>query len=418
MMEAIRNAWKIAELRRRIIFTLLMLVVYRIGAHVPVPGINPEILADFFQEDTLFGFYNVIAGGALSDFTIFAMGIIPYINASIIMHLLTVVIPKFKEWSEEGVEGRKKMAQMVRYATVLLALLQATGMTFSLIQPAVIERSASAYVVIIISLTAGTAFLMWLGELITEKGIGNGISLLIFAGIVAGFPRQTATIIELLRLGEIRLLILVPVALVLLGLIVGIIALEVGRRRITVQYAKRIVGRRMYGGQSTHIPLKVNQAGVIPVIFASAILMFPATIATFVNHPIAQSFAEALSWGSVLNTALYAAFIILFTFFYTAIQFDPMKVAGDIKKYGGFIPGLRPGRSTAEYLSKVSSRLTFVGAFSLAFICILPIFMQNVSRINLIFGGTSLIIIVGVALETMRQVESHMLMRNYQGFMK
>jgi preprotein translocase subunit SecY len=259
---------------------------------------------------------------------------------------------------------------------------------------------------------------MWLGELITEKGIGNGISLLIFAGIVAGFPRQTATIIELLRLGEIRLLILVPVALVLLGLIVGIIALEVGRRRITVQYAKRIVGRRMYGGQSTHIPLKVNQAGVIPVIFASAILMFPATIATFVNHPIAQSFAEALSWGSVLNTALYAAFIILFTFFYTAIQFDPMKVAGDIKKYGGFIPGLRPGRSTAEYLSKVSSRLTFVGAFSLAFICILPIFMQNVSRINLIFGGTSLIIIVGVALETMRQVESHMLMRNYQGFMK
>jgi len=418
MMEAIRNAWKIAELRRRIIFTLLMLVVYRIGAHVPVPGINPKVLADFFQEDTLFGFYNVIAGGALSDFTIFAMGIMPYINASIIMHLLTVVIPKFKEWSEEGVEGRKKMAQMVRYATVLLALLQATGMTFSLIQPAVIERSASAYVVIIISLTAGTAFLMWLGELITEKGIGNGISLLIFAGIVAGFPRQTATIIELLRLGEIRPLILVPVALVLLGLIVGIIALEVGRRRITVQYAKRIVGRRMYGGQSTHIPLKVNQAGVIPVIFASAILMFPATIATFVNHPIAQSFAEALSWGSVLNTALYAAFIILFTFFYTAIQFDPMKVAGDIKKYGGFIPGLRPGRSTAEYLSKVSSRLTFVGAFSLAFICILPIFMQNVSRINLIFGGTSLIIIVGVALETMRQVESHMLMRNYQGFMK
>ena len=418
MMEAIRNAWKIAELRRRIIFTLLMLVVYRIGAHVPVPGINPEILADFFQEDTLFGFYNVIAGGALSDFTIFAMGIMPYINASIIMHLLTVVIPKFKEWSEEGVEGRKKMAQMVRYATVLLALLQATGMTFSLIQPAVIERSASAYVVIIISLTAGTAFLMWLGELITEKGIGNGISLLIFAGIVAGFPRQTATVIELLRLGEIRPLILVPVILVLLGLIVGIIALEVGRRRITVQYAKRIVGRRMYGGQSTHIPLKVNQAGVIPVIFASAILMFPATIATFVNHPIAQSFAEALSWGSVLNTALYAAFIILFTFFYTAIQFDPMKVAGDIKKYGGFIPGLRPGRSTAEYLSKVSSRLTFVGAFSLAFICILPIFMQNVSRINLIFGGTSLIIIVGVALETMRQVESHMLMRNYQGFMK
>lgn len=418
MLETVRNAWKIAELRQRIIFTLLMLVVFRIGAHVPVPGINPEVLADFFQEDTLFGFYNVIAGGALSKFTIFAMGIMPYINASIIMQLLTVVIPKFKEWSEEGVEGRKKMMQLVRYATVLLALLQATGMTFSLIQPAILERSASSYLVIIISLTAGTAFLMWLGELITEKGIGNGISLLIFAGIIAGFPGQAATVIELLRLGEVRLLMLLPIILVLLALIVGIIALEVGRRRITVQYAKRIVGRRMYGGQSTHIPLKVNQAGVIPVIFASAILMFPATIAMFINHPIARGIADALNWGSLLNTVLYAAFIILFTYFYTAIQFDPMKVAGDIKKYGGFIPGLRPGRSTAEYLSKVSNRLTFVGAVSLAFICVLPILLQNVSRVNLLFGGTSLIIIVGVALETMRQIESHMLMRNYQGFMK
>ncbi|RJX24027.1 MAG: preprotein translocase subunit SecY [Dethiobacter sp.] len=418
MLDAVRNAWKIAELRQRIFFTMLMLVVFRIGAHVPVPGINPEVLADFFQEDTLFGFYNVIAGGALSNFTIFAMGIMPYINASIIMQLLTVVIPKFKEWSEEGAEGRKKMMQMIRYATVLLAFLQATGMTFSLMQPAITDRRTSSYLVIIISLTAGTAFLMWLGELITEKGIGNGISLLIFGGIIAGFPGQAGMIIELLRLGEIRILMLLPVALVMLGLIMGIIALEVGRRRITVQYAKRVVGRRMYGGQSTHIPLKVNQAGVIPVIFASAILMFPATLAMFINHPIARGISEALSWGTLLNTVLYAAFIILFTFFYTAIQFDPMKVAGDIKKYGGFIPGLRPGRSTAEYLSKVSSRLTLVGAVSLAFICVLPIFMQNVSRLNLIFGGTALIIIVGVALETMRQIESHMLMRNYQGFMK
>ena len=418
MLETVRNAWKIVELRQRILFTLLMLVVFRIGAHIPVPGINPAVLADFFQDDTLFGFYNVIAGGALKDFTVFAMGIMPYINASIIMHLLTVVIPKFKEWSEEGVEGRKKMAQMIRYATVLLALVQATGMTFALIQSAIVDRTPMSYLVIIISLTAGTAFLMWLGELITEKGIGNGISLLIFGGIVAGFPSRVGSTIELLRLGEIRVLMLLPVAVVMLALIVGIIALEIGRRRITVQYAKRIVGRRMYGGQSTHIPLKVNQAGVIPVIFASAILMFPATLATFINHPIAKGIANALSWGSLLNTFLYAAFIILFTFFYTAIQFDPMKVAGDIKKYGGFIPGLRPGRSTAEYLSKVSNRLTIVGAFSLAFICVLPILMQNVSRMNLIFGGTALIIIVGVALETMRQVESHMLMRNYQGFMK
>lgn len=418
MLEAVRNAWNIKELRQRIIFTMLMLIVFRIGAHVPVPGINPAVLAEFFKGDTLFGFYNVIAGGALKRFTIFAMGIMPYINASIIMQLLTVVIPRLKEWSEEGVEGRKKMIQLIRYTTVVLAFLQAAGITFGVIRPAVTDQRLSAFLVIIISLTAGTAFLMWLGELITEKGIGNGISLLIFAGIIAGFPSEVGAVVELLSLGEVHFLTLVPILLVLIFLIVGIIALEVGRRRITVQYAKRVVGRRMYGGQSTHIPLKVNQAGVIPVIFASAILMFPATIEMFINHPIVRSISAALNFGTWLNTFFYALFIVLFTFFYTAIQFDPMKVAGDIKKYGGFIPGLRPGRPTAEYLGKVSSRLTVVGAFSLAFICILPILLQNFTRVNLIFGGTSLIIIVGVALETMRQIESHMLMRNYQGFMK
>ncbi len=418
MLETVRNAWKIKELRQRIFFTLSMLVVFRIGAHIPIPGINAEVLADFFQEDTIFGFYNVIAGGALSNFTIFAMGIMPYINASIIMQLLTVVVPKFKEWSEEGPEGRKKMIQMIRYGTIVLAFLQATGMTFSLIQPAITDHQFSSYMVIIISLTAGTAFLMWLGELITEKGIGNGISLLIFGGIIAGFPAQVGMVVELLQLGEISFLTLIPILLILLGLIVGIIALEVGRRRIPVQYAKRVVGRRIYGGQSTHIPLKINQSGVIPVIFASAILMFPATIAMFINHPIAQRFAEALGWGTFLNTLLYAMFIILFAYFYTAIQFDPTKIAGDIKKYGGFIPGLRPGRPTSEYLGKVSRRLTTVGAFSLAFIAVMPILMQDLSRINLMFQGTALIIIVGVALETMRQIESQMLMRNYQGFMK
>jgi preprotein translocase subunit SecY len=298
MLEAVRNAWKIKELRQRIFFTLSMLVVFRIGAHIPIPGINAEVLADFFQEDTIFGFYNVIAGGALSNFTIFAMGIMPYINASIIMQLLTVVVPKFKEWSEEGPEGRKKMIQVIRYGTIVLAFLQATGMTFSLIQPAITDHRFSSYMVIIISLTAGTAFLMWLGELITEKGIGNGISLLIFGGIIAGFPAQVGMTVELLQLGEISFLTLFPIVLILLALIVGIIALEVGRRRIPVQYAKRVVGRRIYGGQSTHIPLKINQAGVIPVIFASAILMFPATIAMFINHPIAQRFAEALGWGT------------------------------------------------------------------------------------------------------------------------
>lgn len=418
MLESVRNAWKIKELRQRIFFTLSMLVVFRIGSHIPIPGINPEALAEFFQEDTIFGFYNVIAGGALSNFTIFAMGIMPYINASIIMQLLTVVVPKFKEWSEEGPEGRKKMIQVIRYGTILLAFLQATGMTFSLIQPAITDHRFSSYLVIIISLTAGTAFLMWLGELITERGIGNGISLLIFGGIIAGFPAQVGMTVELLQMGQLSYLTLFPILLILLALIVGIVALDVGRRRIPVQYAKRVVGRRIYGGQSTHIPLKINQSGVIPVIFASAILMFPATIAMFINHPIAQSFAEALGWGTFLNTLLYALFIILFTYFYTAIQFDPTKIAGDIKKYGGFIPGLRPGRPTAEYLGKVSRRLTTVGAFSLAFIAVMPILMQDLSQMNLMFQGTALIIIVGVALETMRQIESQMLMRNYQGFMK
>ncbi|MGI5876259.1 MAG: preprotein translocase subunit SecY [Dethiobacteria bacterium] len=418
MWEAFGNAWRIKELRQRILFTLAMLVVFRLGSHVPVPGINPQVLADFFQEDTLFGFYNVIAGGALSNFTIFAMGIMPYINASIIMQLLTVVIPKFKEWNEEGVEGRKRMMQIVRYGTVGLAFLQATGMTLTIMKPAVTEPGFQSYAVIIISLTAGTAFLMWLGELITEKGIGNGISLIIFGGIIARVPAGVSKTIELLWLGEMSFIVLIPLILVLLFLIVAILALEIGRRRIPVQYAKRVVGRRVYGGQSSHIPLKINQAGVIPVIFASAILMFPATIAALIQHPFAARVAEALKFGSILNTILYTLFIIFFTFFYTAIQFDPMKVAGDIKKFGGFIPGFRPGRPTAEYLRKISTRLTFVGAFSLAFIAVLPILLQNISRVNLVFSGTALIIVVGVALETMRQIESQMLMRNYQGFMK
>ncbi len=418
MLETVRNAWKITELRQRLLFTLAMLVIFRIGAHIPVPGIDPSLLTQLFEEGTLFGFADILAGGALSNFTVFAMGIMPYINATIIMQLLTVVVPKFKEWSEEGVEGRKKMIQVTRYGTVGLAFLQATGMTFSIIQPAIMDHSTSAYLVIIITLTAGTAFLMWLGELITEKGIGNGISLLIFGGIIAGMPGAIGRTAELVLIGEVRIYMIIPIMLVLLGLIVGIVALDVGRRRIPVQYAKRVVGRRVYGGQSTHIPLKVNQAGVIPVIFASAILMFPATIAAFINHPFAQRIASAMEWGTLLNTTLYATFIVLFTFFYTAIQFDPMKIAGDIKKYGGFIPGLRPGKPTAEYIGRVSNRLTFVGAFALAFIAVLPMLLQDISRVELLFGGTALIIVVGVALETMRQVESQMMMRNYEGFMK
>ncbi len=418
MFETVKSAWKISELKQRILFTIAMLVVFRLGAHIPVPGLDPAQLADFFRQDNIFGFLNVIAGGALKNFTIFALGIMPYINASIIINLLTIVIPRLKELSEEGAEGRKKLAQYTRYGAVILALVQAAGITFSIMQPAILTHSFTSYLIIIISLTAGTSFLMWLGELITEKGIGNGISLLIFAGIIAGFPSGVGMVIELLRLGEISFLMVLLIVVVLLFLIAGIVIIEEGRRKIPVQYAKRVVGRKMNGGQSTHIPMKVNQAGVIPVIFASAILMFPATIAMFINHPVAQKIANALEWGSALNTILYAVLIILFTFFYTAIQFDPYKISNDIKKYGGFIPGLRPGRPTAEYLSRISNRLTFVGAFALAFISVFPMLLQNFTRVNLIFGGTSLIIIVGVILETMRQIESHLLMRNYQGFMK
>ncbi len=418
MLETVRTAWKIKELRQRILFTLAMFVVFRVGSHVPVPGVDASVLAEFFAEDTIFGFLNIIGGGNLSNFTIFAMGIMPYINASIIMNLLTVVIPKLKEWSEEGPEGRKKMAQLIRYGTIVIALIQAVGMSFTIVNQAIIERTFSSYLVIIISLTAGTAFLMWMGELITEKGIGNGISLVIFAGIIAGFPIGVAINVELVRLGELSIFVVLMVTMFLLVLLLGIIALDQGQRRIPVNYSKRVKGRKMYGGQSTHIPMKVNPSGVIPVIFASVLLMFPATIVQFIDHPFAQRAAAALEWGSVLNMLIYVLLIVFFAFFYTAIQFDPIQIAGNIKRYGGFIPGLRPGRPTAEYLSRVITRLTTFGAFSLAFIAIFPILMERFTNMSVVFGGTGLIIVVGVALETMKQIEGHLMMRSYRGFMK
>ncbi len=418
MLETVRTAWRIKELRQRILFTLAMFIVFRAGSAVPVPGVDPSRLARFFQQDTIFGFVNIIGGGALEKFTIFAMGIMPYINASIIMNLLTIVIPKFKEWSEEGPEGRKKLAQLTRYGTVAIALIQAIGLSFFIAREAILEQTLFSYFTIVISLTAGTAFLMWIGELITEKGIGNGISLLIFAGIVAGFPIGVGMTIEGLRYGQVNSPSVILVVLLLLVLIIGIIALDQGQRRIGVQYSKRIVGRRMYGGQSTHIPMKVNQAGVIPVIFASVILSFPATLINFINHPVAQKIADTLRWGSNLNLVLYIFLIIVFSYFYTAIQFDPFQIAGNIKKYGGFIPGLRPGKPTAEYLGKVTSRLTTVGAFSLAFIAVFPLILERITGVRITFTGTGLIIVVGVVLETVKQIESQMLMRSYRGFMK
>ncbi|MGM0652058.1 MAG: preprotein translocase subunit SecY [Bacillota bacterium] len=418
MFETIRTAWRIKELRERVLFTLAMFVVFRVGSAIPVPGVDASLLAEFFQEDTIFGFVNIIGGGNLANFTIFALGIMPYINASIIMNLLTIVIPKLKEWSQEGPEGKKKISQITRYGTIVIAVVQALGLSTLIAGEAVVDQTLLSYATIIISLTAGTAFLMWMGELITERGIGNGISLLIFAGIVAGFPIAVAMAVEQFRFGQISLMVILVVVVLLLALIVGIIGLDQGQRRINVQYSKRVVGRKMYGGQATHIPMKVNQAGVIPVIFASVILSFPQTLVSFIQHPIAQNVAEALSWGTNLNLVLYMSLIILFAFFYTAVQFDPFQVAGNIKKYGGFIPGLRPGRPTADYLARVTSRLTTAGAFSLAFIAVFPIVLERITGMSIVFGGTGLIIVVGVTLETFKQIESQMLMRSYRGFMK
>ena len=406
MLETARTAWRIKELRQRILFTLAMFIVFRAGSAVPVPGVDPSKLARFFQQDTIFGFVNIIGGGALEKFTIFAMGIMPYINASIIMNLLTIVIPKFKEWSEEGPEGRKKLAQLTRYGTVLIALINAIGLSFFIAREAIAEQTFFSYFTIVIALTAGTAFLMWIGELITEKGIGNGISLLIFAGIVAGFPIGVGMTIEGLRFGQVTSSSVILVVVLLLALIVGFIALDQGQRRVGVQYSKRIVGRRMYGGQSTHIPMKVNQAGVIPVIFASVILSFPATLINFINHPLAQRIADSLRWGSNLNLVLYMFLIVIFSYFYTAIQFDPFQVAGNIKKYGGFIPGLRPGRPTAEFLGRVTSRLTTVGAFSLAFIAVFPLILERITGVQITFTGTGLIIVVGVVLKQLNRLRA------------
>ena len=418
MLETVRTAWRIKELRQRILFTLAMFIVFRAGSAIPVPGVDPARLAQFFEGDTIFGFMNIIGGDNLSRFTIFALGIMPYINASIIMNLLTLVIPKFKEWSQEGPEGRKKLSQLTRYGTVVIAIIQGLALSFFIADMAVINKSMLSYVIIVISLTAGTAFLMWMGELITEKGIGNGSSLLIFAGIVAGFPVGVTQVVEQVRHGLVRPYLVLVVLVLMLALIVCIIGLDQGQRRISVQYSKRIVGRRMYGGQATHIPMKVNQSGVIPVIFASVILTFPQTMAIFIDHPFAQQLAVSLEWGSALSTILYVIMIIAFAYFYTAVQFDPFQVAGNIKKYGGFIPGLRPGKPTADYLGKVTNRLTTVGAISLAFIAVFPMILQGATGMSVIFTGTGLIIVVGVVLETVKQIESHMLIRSYKGFMK
>jgi preprotein translocase subunit SecY len=433
MIGGFQNIPKIPELRKRVIITFLLLAVYRIGVHVPTPGIDTQALVAFFeqQKGTLFGLIDLFSGGALSQLSVFALGIMPYISASIIFQLLTVVIPYLEKLSKEGEAGRKKITQYTRYATVVLSVIQGFGISVSLERMAgpggesvVMDPGWPFRLMTIITLTAGTAFIMWLGEQITERGIGNGISLIIFAGIVAGIPSAFLNTTRLYTTGEMSpLFILFIFALMIV--VVGIIVFaEQGQRRIPVQYAKRVVGRKMYGGQSTHLPLKVNMAGVIPPIFASSILMFPLTITQF----LPQDILEAYPWiGSILNSLgpatilynlLYVVFIIFFCYFYTAVIFNPVDVADNMKKYGGYIPGIRPGKKTSDYIDRVLTRITLGGALYVAAVCVLPSILIYKMNIPFYFGGTALLIVVGVAMDTVSQMESHMLSRHYEGFMK
>ncbi len=423
LFASFQNIFKIPELRIRILFTLGMLIAYRVGAHVPTPGINNEELAKFLQEKggSLLGFLDIFSGGNLSRLTIFALGIMPYISASIILQLLTVVIPHLGKLAKEGERGRKKIIQYTRYGTILISFIQGFGIAVGLEgmnQGAfVLNPGWSFRFMTVITLTAGTAFLMWLGEQITERGIGNGISLIIFAGIVARLPSAVAQTFDLYQIGQLSFLLLVGLAALMLAVVGAIVFLESGRRKISVQYAKRVIGRRVYGGQSTHVPLKLNTAGVIPPIFASSIIAFPATIAGFIQVPWVQSLGSQLAPGSLLYTFLYVGLILFFCFFYTAVVLNPVDMADNMKKYGGFIPGIRPGQRTSDYLYSVLTRITFAGALYLAAVCVIPEFLIYKLNVPFYFGGTSLLIVIGVGLDTAQQIESHMLMRNYEGFL-
>ena len=421
------NIPKVPELRRRLLFTLGMLAVYRLGVAIPTPGIDGQALGAFFAQasNTVFGLVNLFSGGALEQFSIFALGIMPYISASIILQLLTVVVPYLERLSKEGELGRRKITQYTRYGTVGLALLQSLFISMGLerIQApgggsVVFDPGWSFRLMAVITLTSGTVFLMWLGEQISERGVGNGISLLIFAGIVSAIPSAVTTTTEFVRQGEFSIFVLLLIAVVMVGVVGLIVLVERGQRRLPVQYAKRVVGRKVYGGQTSHLPLKVNTSGVIPPIFASSVLIFPGTIASFVDHPWASVAAGYLSPGGLVYNICYVGLIIFFCYFYTAVVFNPVDVADNLKKYGGFMPGIRPGQRTAEYIDRVLSRLTLGGAGYLAVICVLPNLLVGSFNVPFFFGGTALLIVVGVALDTMDQVEAHVLMRNYEGFMR
>jgi preprotein translocase subunit SecY len=427
VLEGFSNASRVPELRRRLLFSLGMLAVYRIGVAIPTPGIDGKALSEFFESvaNTVLGLVNLFSGGALEQFSIFALGIMPYISASIILQLMTVVVPHLERLSKEGEAGRRKITQYTRYGTVVLSIIQGMFISIGLENlqspggaPVVFEPGWGFRVMTIITLTSGTAFLMWLGEQITERGIGNGISLIIFAGIVAALPSALITTAQFVREGQLDILPLLVLSVLMVAVVAAIIFIERGQRRIPVNYAKRQVGRRMYGGQSSHLPLKVNTAGVIPPIFASSLLVFPTTITQFVDHPYARAASDYMAPGTWMYTGLFVGLIIFFCYFYTAVTFNTSDVAENMKKFGGFIPGIRPGQRTADYIDRVLSRITLGGAVYVAAVCVLPTILIGYFNVPFFFGGTALLIVVGVALDTVAQMETHLLTRSYQGFMR
>lgn len=418
MLAALANIFRITELRQKVIFTLAMFIVFRAGTHIPVPGVNASVIEQLFRSGNLFGLLDMFSGGALSKFSIFAMSITPYINASIILQLLKVVVPTLEQWSKEGEEGYKKTTKLTRMLTVALAFIQACGMAYGL-RMAINNPGIGSILLIALTLTAGTIFLMWIGEQMTARGVGNGISLIIFAGIVSRLPDGLRIIFQYLQAGTVNILNVILFAAIALAMIVFVIMISQGIRKIPVQYAKRVVGNKAYGGHTSYIPLKVNTAGVIPIIFASSVLMFPVTIAQFVDVPWVKTLGKWFEWGSPVQTTLYVLMILFFTYFYTAVSFNIGDLSDNIKKNGGFIPGLRPGKATTDYLDRVMSRITLAGAIFLSLIALMPHAIGWMTRIEgIYFGGTALLIVVGVALDTMKQIESLVLMRHYHGFMK
>lgn len=427
MFEALQNIFKIPELKKRVLFSLGMLAVYRIGCFIPTPGIDRIALASFFKQaqGTLLGLFDMFSGGALERLSVFALGIMPYISSSIIFQLLTVVVPAIEKLSKEGESGRKKIIQYTRYGTMVLSVVQGLGIAIGLESmrgPAgelvVPAPGWSFRLLTVITLTAGTAFIMWLGEQMSEKGIGNGISLIIFAGIVCRIPTAIGNTIRLLNAGQLSLFVIIFILAVMFAVVAGIVFVERGQRRLPIHYAKRVVGLKTFNAQSSHLPLKVNMAGVIPPIFASSIIMFPATIANFINIPWVQTAAKSLTPGNWVYNIFFVAFIVFFCYFYTAVTFNPVDVAENIKKHGGYIPGIRPGKETSDFMDSVLTRLTFAGAIYISLVCVLPSILIGKFNLPFYFGGTALLIAVGVGMDTVAQIESHLITRNYEGFLK